>query len=164
MFALARMLWAVPSIEWPINRNESRVVVAGIKLLRRTKPFRQTLDIELKVVMRILYVDDNDDTARVLQILLGRNGHDVEIAGTSAQATAICVERAFDLWILDIGLPDGHGGDLLRSLRRMSETKAIALTGHDLPHEIAEGGDDGFDAYLTKPVTEAQILETIAQL
>jgi CheY-like chemotaxis protein len=46
----------------------------------------------------------------------------------------------------------------------MSETKAIALTGHDLPHEIAEGGDDGFDAYLTKPVTEAQILETIAQL
>ena len=114
--------------------------------------------------MNILYVEDNRDTARALQLLLKRNGHTVEIANTSAQATAICIERAFDLWILDIGLPDGHGGDLLRTLRRMSETKAIAITGYDLPNEIAEGRDDGFDAYLTKPATETQILETIARL
>jgi DNA-binding response OmpR family regulator len=162
------MPWAVPPTESPINRNGSRVVVAEIPFLRPGFPTNPSAphfsSIESKVVMHILYVEDNKETARAMQMLLGQNGHEVEIASTSAQATAICIERAFDLWIVDIGLPDGHGGDLLRTLRRMSETKAIAVTGHGLPYEIAEGRDDGFDAYLTKPTTEAQLLETIARL
>src|SRR4051794_26071070 len=96
--------------------------------------------------------------------LLQLHGHEVEIAGTVAEAKAICAEQTFDLWILDVGLPDGHGGDLLRTLRRMCDTKAIALTGYAQPHEIDEGADDGFDAYLTKPVSVEQVLNTLAQL
>jgi DNA-binding response OmpR family regulator len=114
--------------------------------------------------MRILYVEDDQATACALQLILTKNGHKVELARTAAQAKAMCSDKNFDLWILDIGLPDGHGGDLLHTLRRMSDTKAIALTGHGSPHEVDEGMDDGFDAYLTKPASVGCILKTLDQL
>lgn len=114
--------------------------------------------------MRILYVEDQPQTARILQKILEQNGYHVALAHTSADAKKLCADKEFDLYLVDLDLPDGHGGDLLRLLQRMADRKAIALTGYALPHQVAEGADDGFDAYLTKPVSVEQLLETIEQL
>ncbi len=111
--------------------------------------------------MRILYVEDNKSTALVMQKLLQGQGHEVTLAYTAREAIAACVGKRFDLWLLDIDLPDSHGGTLLQALRWMDDTKAIAITGVGMPHEIAEGKDDGFDAYLVKPVTAEQVFQAV---
>jgi DNA-binding response OmpR family regulator len=111
--------------------------------------------------MRILYVEDNKGIALAMRRFLQSQGHEVTLAYTARDAIAACVEKGFDLWILDVELPDGHGGTLLQTLRRMDDTKAIAITGHGMPHEIEEGQDDGFDAYLVKPVSVEQVLEVV---
>ena len=113
--------------------------------------------------MRILYVEDHPDTAAAMQIFLQRKGHQVTVAHTARKAKDLCVDQVFDLWILDLGLPDAHGGNLLRFLRRLSDTKAIALTGYGTQQDIHEGRDDGFDDYLVKPVDVNQLLEAIAR-
>jgi CheY-like chemotaxis protein len=115
--------------------------------------------------MRILYVEDQPETARALQMLLTQEGYQVDIAHTAAEATSIYAQEVFDGVILDLQLPDGHGGNLLRQLRRMAECKAIALTGNAMPYQVEEGmHDDHFDAYLTKPVSIEQVVATLGQL
>ena len=113
--------------------------------------------------MRILYVEDHPDTASVIRMLLERNGHEVTVAFTAREAKALCVNHIYDLWILDLRLPDAHGGDLLRLLRRLSDTRAIAVTGCGTAQDVAEGSDDGFDDYLIKPVQLEQLLVAIAR-
>ena len=114
--------------------------------------------------MRILYVEDHRDTASAMRMLLEREGHNVTVSLTAGQAKALCVDHVFDLWILDLCLPDGHGGDLLRFLRRLADTPAIALTGCGAEHEIAEGRDDGFDEYLVKPADPRSVLDAVTRL
>jgi hypothetical protein len=114
--------------------------------------------------MHILYVEDHQDTARALQKLLNRHGHVVDLAHTAWAAKERCADRVFDLWIIDLGLPDQHGGSLLQTLRRMYDAKAIALTGYGTEREIEDGLSDGFDAYLVKPATAEQVLEVVGRL
>jgi two-component system CheB/CheR fusion protein len=114
--------------------------------------------------MHILYVEDDADTALAFKIVLEQEGYQIDVVHTARDAKAICTEVIFDLLILDVGLPDAHGGDLLRTLRRICDTKAIAVTGYGMPQHIEEGMDDGFDAYLTKPVTMDLVLKTISEL
>jgi DNA-binding response OmpR family regulator len=117
------------------------------------------------MAMRILYVEDHVDTALTLKRLLKREGHDVQVAFSAAEAKALYADRPFDLLIIDVGLPDGHGGNLLKTLRRMADVKAVALTAHGMPNEVEEGlHDDGFDAYLVKPITLQQLLSTVSNL
>ena len=113
--------------------------------------------------MRILYVEDHHDSARYLKRLLERDGHAVELAYTAAEAKQICIDHVFDLWMIDIGLPDAHGGNLLRS-SRMADTKAVALTGHAMAEDVEEGREDGFDEYLIKPVMVKDLLGVIDRM
>lgn len=114
--------------------------------------------------MRILYVEDQPDTAHALQKLLQRYGHEVDVAQTAADAKKIYAQSVYDLLLIDLELPDGHGGNLLRTLKRMSEAKAIAFSGYCSSNDIAECEDDGFDGYLAKPASLEQILNAIASL
>jgi PAS domain S-box-containing protein len=66
--------------------------------------------------VRILLVEDHDDTRVTLARLLKRQGHDVLSAGSVASALIVARARGFDLLVSDIGLPDGDGFDLLRQL------------------------------------------------
>lgn len=114
--------------------------------------------------MRILYVEDHPDTASAMRMLLEMKGHEVTVALTASKAKALCIDHIFDVWILDLHLPDAHGGDLLRFLRRLSDTPAIALTGYGAAHEIAEGWEDGFDDYLVKPVDLEKVLAALKRV
>ena len=107
--------------------------------------------------MRILVVEDDALLAEGLISLLTRAGHAVEHATTGRHADILLVDQTFDLVVLDVGLPDIDGFEVLRRLRlRHSSTNVLVLTARDAVEDRVRGLDLGADDYLTKPfsVTE----------
>jgi two-component system CheB/CheR fusion protein len=113
--------------------------------------------------MKILLVDDHNDTLRVMDRLLSLHGHRVRTAVTVRQAMEIAADAApFDLLVSDIGLPDGTGMDLLGALRPMHPPfAAIALTGHGDEDDVAQCRRAGFEQHLLKPVSLDALLGAI---
>lgn len=101
----------------------------------------------------------------MLQVLLGHAGYDVAGVATAADALAMADEQAFDLYILDIRLPDGSGIDLHRQLREHHHSApviyltAALLSHHDVAAMTASGA-----VYLTKPVQPAELIATVQRL
>jgi PAS domain S-box-containing protein len=102
--------------------------------------------------LRILLVDDHEDTLRVMSRLLGGTGHVVTTATGVDTALTAADAGEFDLLISDLGLDDGSGLDLMRELLRRRPIKGIALTGYGSAADVAATRAAGFDAHLTKPV------------
>jgi DNA-binding response OmpR family regulator len=101
---------------------------------------------------RILLVDDDEDATELLRVLLARRGFDVSSARSVATALAAAEPASTDVLVIDLGLPDGSGHDLLRRLRRARRVPAVALSGSGRATDLAAARDAGFDEYLTKPV------------
>jgi signal transduction histidine kinase len=113
--------------------------------------------------MRILLVEDDHDTAKVLTMLLESIGHDVTTAHDCATGLAALDEAAFDLLISDLGLPDGSGHELM-TRHKSKGIKAIALTGYGSEADIQASLAAGFDCHLTKPVTLDQLVQAMRRL
>jgi len=102
--------------------------------------------------VRILVVEDDSLLAEGLLKLLTRAGHTVEHAMTGKHADRALGEERFDLVVLDIGLPDIDGFEVLRRLRaRHSSTLVLVLTARDAVEDRVKGLDLGAEDYLTKP-------------
>ena len=102
--------------------------------------------------MRILVVEDDALLAEGLTSVLTRAGHVVEHARTGRHADILLVDQAFDLVVLDVGLPDIDGFEVLRRMRqRHSATNVLVLTARDAVEDRVRGLDLGADDYLTKP-------------
>src|SRR6266487_208344 len=107
--------------------------------------------------MRVLVVEDDSLLSQGLTRVLTRAGHAVDRAETGLQADKALRVASFDLVVLDIGLPDIDGFEVLRRLRaRRSTTNVLVLTARDAVEDRVHGLDLGADDYLTKPfsVTE----------
>jgi two-component system OmpR family response regulator len=107
--------------------------------------------------MRVLVVEDDALLAEGLTRMLSRAGHAVEHAATGKHADLLLSNEEFDLLVLDVGLPDIDGFEVLRRLRqRHSSTNVLVLTARDAVEDRVRGLDLGADDYLTKPfsVTE----------
>jgi signal transduction histidine kinase len=113
--------------------------------------------------MRILLVEDDHDTAKVLTMLLESIGHEVTTAHDCATGLAALDEAAFDLLISDLGLPDGSGHELM-TRHKSKGIKAIALTGYGSEADIQASLAAGFDCHLTKPVTLDQLVQAMRRL
>ena len=111
-------------------------------------------------VRRILLVDDNLDTLRVIARLRRLNGHQVVTAESVSTAIAAAAEP-FDLLITDIGLPDGTGWELMRELRRRGPVRAIALSGFSMDEDIRRSRDVGFIEHLCKPIMPDDLEQAI---
>ena len=114
--------------------------------------------------LQILFVEDHEDTARVLGRILRNAGFDVTQSGTLAEARAIAAGRRFDLLISDVGLPDGSGLDLMRELRDAQGWTGIALSGFGTDEDVAASTTAGFAAHLTKPVDWDRLRNEIERL
>jgi hypothetical protein len=96
--------------------------------------------------------------------LLRARGHEVLVAGCVAEALACAAahQHALDLVISDLGLPDGHGCDLMRELAARYRLPGIALSGFGTDEDVRRSRESGFARHLTKPVNiqalEAAIL------
>jgi PAS domain S-box-containing protein len=102
--------------------------------------------------IQILFVEDHEDTARVLGRILKNSGFAVSHAGTVSEALALAAGRRFDLLVSDLGLPDGSGLELMKTLHASQGLSGIALSGFGSEDDVAASLAAGFAAHLTKPV------------
>jgi two-component system OmpR family response regulator len=104
------------------------------------------------VEIRILAVEDDPHIARMLSLELGRLGYAMLAVGTAADALLQARNWSPNLMLLDLGLPDRDGADVLRELRaRADPLPVICLTARDQPIERVGGLRAGADDYIVKP-------------
>jgi CheY-like chemotaxis protein len=114
--------------------------------------------------LRILVVEDHDDTRRVVGNLLTHSGHHVAAAGCIDTARKLLTEESFDVILSDIGLPDGSGYALIAEAKQAQPSiRAIALTGFTSEQDVRFSREAGFDFHLTKPVDFHQLRTVLAQ-
>src|SRR5262245_35983317 len=101
--------------------------------------------------MRILLVEDHEDTNRSLTNLLRRRGYQVQSALTFQSAIELSGKEKFDVLISDLGLPDGSGIDLIQKLASKPPL-GIALTGFGMEQDIRRSREAGFQHHLVKPI------------
>jgi PAS domain S-box-containing protein len=114
--------------------------------------------------VKLLLVEDHADTARALVRLLESRGYEVSSVGSVASASQAIERNEFDLFLCDLGLPDGTGFDLIERLRQKRDTPAVALTGFGMQQDVERAQHAGFDAHLTKPVNLQKLEATIWKL
>jgi signal transduction histidine kinase/ActR/RegA family two-component response regulator len=102
--------------------------------------------------LRILLVDDHQDTCIALERLLVRRGHLVAATHNVRSAMEAAVRNRFDLLISDIALPDGTGTELMTWLRAISGIPGIAISGFGMNGDIEKSLEAGFAEHLVKPV------------
>jgi CheY-like chemotaxis protein len=112
--------------------------------------------------LRILLVEDHEDTSRIMCRLLRGFNHEVQAADSISSALEVASNNQFDLVISDLGLPDGTGTDLMRELRAKYGLTGIALSGYGMESDIDSSRAAGFAEHLVKPV-DLQKLRTVIQ-
>ena len=110
---------------------------------------------------RILIVDDETAILRVLRTNLKAHGFRVEEAATGVGALAALRKNRPDLIILDLGLPDMDGADVIRSVRSESDAPIIVLSVRGAERDKVQALDLGADDYLTKPFGADELLARI---
>jgi CheY-like chemotaxis protein len=114
--------------------------------------------------MRILLIDDSPDVARMLTMLMGREGHDITWAATGQAALNFVAVEPFDVIISDIFLPDIDGFSLMEKIRVRCDTPAIAHTGDfEIDNRIAARAA-GFVGHVLKPDSFAQLLSMVRRV
>lgn len=111
---------------------------------------------------RILIVEDEERISSFLEKGLRSNGFTTSTAGTGADGLALATTGEFDLVILDVGLPDRSGFDVLEELRgRDKRTPVLILTARDSVGDTVHGLEGGADDYVTKPFRFEELLARI---
>jgi signal transduction histidine kinase len=121
-----------------------------------------TPSISVRRSVRLLLVEDHEDTKRSLTRMLQRRGYDVLPASDVRSALEVATNTQFDVLVSDIGLPDGSGLDLFRTLRAKREIFGIALSGYGMEEDVRRSGEAGFAHHLVKPV-DINKLDSIIQ-
>ena len=105
--------------------------------------------------LRILVVDDNQDSASSMTLLLQLHGHDVVVANNGEAALGLAGEHHPDVILLDIGMPGMNGYDVARKLRSQAafaDTLLVAITGYGRASDVQQTHAAGFDHHMVKPV------------
>jgi len=110
---------------------------------------------------RIVVVEDDASVAELVTLYLRNAGFIVEHAPSGARARVLFDEVKPALVVLDLGLPDANGIDLLKELRARADTPVIALTARAEDAERVAGLDAGMDDYLTKPFNPRELVSRV---
>ena len=106
----------------------------------------------------VLVVDDEPQILRALRINLRVRHYDVHVAGNGTQALEVAAKHPPDLVILDLGLPDLDGVDVIAGLRGWTDAPIIVLSGRADSTDKVEALDAGADDYVTKPFSMDELL------
>lgn len=115
----------------------------------------------VKVMERILIIEDEEKIARFIELELKFEGYEVEKALDGREGLALAQARPFDLILLDIMLPGLNGIEVLRRIRLFSDVPVILLTARDTVVDKVTGLDGGADDYITKPFAIEELLARI---
>jgi two-component system KDP operon response regulator KdpE len=110
---------------------------------------------------RILLVDDEVSIQRAVEPLLRSRGYQVDVAGTGTQALKLFADRAPDLVVLDLGLPDIEGTEVCRRVRASSRVPIVVLSARGAEADKVNALDLGADDYVTKPFGPEELLARI---
>ncbi|MEY2467160.1 MAG: two-component system, OmpR family, operon response regulator KdpE [Verrucomicrobiota bacterium] len=105
-----------------------------------------------------LVIDDEPQIQRLLTVALEANGYRVSIAVGGRQGLTAAAQHRHDIILLDLGLPDLSGLEVLKNLREWTQTPVIILTVQDGETEKVESLDGGADDYVTKPFNTSELL------
>jgi two-component system KDP operon response regulator KdpE len=108
--------------------------------------------------LRVLVVEDDREIRALLQSSLSVEGFDVQTAVTLREAQALFVHSPPDLIVLDLGLPDGDGVELVQQVRRHHATPILVVSARHQEVQKIALLDAGADDYLTKPFSVAELL------
>jgi two-component system, OmpR family, KDP operon response regulator KdpE len=108
--------------------------------------------------MRILVVDDEPQIRRALRTSLEAHGHGVTTVGTGEEGVVGAAEIAPDLVLLDLGLPDMDGTEVIRRVRAFSDVPIIVLSVRETQRDKVLALDAGADDYVTKPFGMEELL------
>lgn len=115
--------------------------------------------------MRLLLVEDEVDIQQFLKRALGEAGYEVDAAGDARAAMELAAENVYNLLIVDLGLPDQDGIDLILWLRQVGvRAPVLILSARRSVDEKVKGLERGGDDYLTKPFALAELLARIGSL
>jgi CheY-like chemotaxis protein len=114
--------------------------------------------------LKILLVEDHQDTAHALANLLAREAHRVRRVHTGSDALRAAAEQPFDLLISDLRLPDISGCEVMAQLKRKYNLIGIAVSGMSAPADIERALAAGFSRYLVKPVKLETLREVVEQI
>jgi len=106
---------------------------------------------------RILVVDDDSNTARLVRLYLQKEGHTVMEAHDGEEGLAVAREKRPDLIVLDIMMPKMDGIEVCRALRQESDVAVIMLTARTTDEDKLRGLDIGADDYVTKPFSPSEL-------
>ena len=107
---------------------------------------------------RVLVVDDEPQILRALAINLRARGYDVRTAGTGTEALTVAAAHGPELVVLDLGLPDMEGTDVIAGLRGWTSVPILVLSGRSDSTDKVEALDAGADDYVTKPFGMDELL------
>jgi two-component system KDP operon response regulator KdpE len=107
---------------------------------------------------KALVVDDEVSILRFLKPALEANGYEMNSAGSVAEATKYIAADSPDIVLLDLGLPDGDGKEVIRRAREWSDVPIIVLSARERETEKIEALDLGADDYVNKPFNVGELL------
>ena len=115
---------------------------------------------------RILVVDDDPDTLKLVELTLKTAGHHVEMASGGEEGLTQIREGSFDLILLDVMMPDVSGFDVLERLNKESHPypPVVIFTARNRPEDQETGVRLGARNYIVKPITRGQLLDIIQDI
>ena len=148
------------------GKNDGATFKVTLKSVTEQRTAAATLPDSLaeKCQLRILVVDDHDDTRRVLANLLQTRGHEVLTAMNVANALEVLGRETVDVLLSDIGLPDGTGYGLMERAKLVQPLVGIALSGLGTIEDIARSTESGFAYHLVKPVDFSRLADVLVRL
>jgi len=139
--------------------------LAKLQPAREDEPLIEAASREQGRALKVLLVEDNEQTSSAMAEVLEMLGHEVSVAVTVAQALERAKSGPFDLLVSDIGLPDGSGLDIARAWQNLQPDKpSVAITGYGMDEDIRRCREAGFRDHLTKPVNFSRLEALIQSL
>ncbi len=114
---------------------------------------------------RILCVDDSQDSCELLEYVLSEAGYAFESAQSIAECLQVAKHGSFDLYFVDLSLPDGSGFDLIQKVREFDATVPIVVCSGDVRDSIqAEAARVGVQTFLTKPIDPEHVVQLVTEI
>ena len=143
-----------PLTATPLSRVLQPIAISGSEKLTLNQPIANVLPI------KVLAVDDNEANLKLIKALLLEQVAEVVVAEDGAKAIELCMHENFSLIFMDIQMPVVDGITALKEIKKLkvnNETPIIAVTAHALSGEREKMQQQGFNAYMTKPIDETML-------
>ena len=115
----------------------------------------------MKIKDKVLIVEDEQSISSFISMILTANGYDTIIVRSGEEALTMIASHCPDMIVLDLGLPDMDGMEVLKSVRKWSNLPVVVVSARSHEHDKVQALDLGADDYLTKPFSVEELLARI---